>query len=777
MNQPTRFGKYLLLDKIGTGGMAELFLAKQTGLSGFEKVVAIKRILPHLSQGPEFVDMFINEAKLAALLSHQNIVQIYDLGSIEQAHYIAMEYIMGRDLRTVLTQGKSRKYLVSIGDILLIISKICSALDYAHRKKDLHGNDLHLVHRDISPQNILVSYEGEVKLVDFGIAKAAMGGQETKTGILKGKLAYMSPEQAWGKPVDGRTDIFALGIVLYEALTGGRLFSGNNEISILENVRKAEIVPPAQLNPEILPELETVLYKALAREPEDRYQSASEMQIALEAIITQKGYAFSSLSLSSYMQTLYRETIAQDTRRFLLVTGKESPPAPVENRSTVVRQPPRAEIQTGERTLSENRVARPPRGRGLSRFIAAFFFLIPATFLFLLLIVSNLPFMNRAREAFPFVERARVSVGRYLGEAGILPYLDGFKEGLFSYVEPAPATSAASSPPEAPPPFSIASGPSEVAASNSEPPHSTEPPPAAAATTEQPASPPDLKALYLEAKSSYNAGDLEEVEKKLRQIIEIDPGAVQAYHLLGTVYQEKKEIDAALRIFSEASALFPNDALLHYDTGFLYAQKGIASLAAQELKAALKLAPDAAGSEKAREILLKFDPVHPPAKKIAREKPEKMSPKPIKPEPVPPQFPPTTDAAPGARVKAVETLSSATISPASEQEEIRQLISKQKKGFRSKNLDLILEDHLDPPPALQKQLESWFDHFEMISVNYEIYEVKVEGNEASASILQTIVLQSRNLSANQVEKALVYWKMAKMANRWKIAKINIVERY
>ncbi|WDT79866.1 MAG: serine/threonine-protein kinase [Candidatus Manganitrophus sp.] len=226
MSQPIRFGKYLLLDKIGTGGMAELFLAKQTGLSGFEKSVAIKRILPHLTQGSEFIAMFINEAKLAALLTHQNIVQIYDLGNVDQCHYIAMEYIMGKDLRTVINHGKSKNIPLSIGDALLIVSKICSALDYAHRKKDLNGNDLHLVHRDISPQNILVSYEGEVKLVDFGIAKAAMGGQETKTGVLKGKLAYMSPEQAWGKPVDGRTDLFALGIVLYEAVTGERLFSG-----------------------------------------------------------------------------------------------------------------------------------------------------------------------------------------------------------------------------------------------------------------------------------------------------------------------------------------------------------------------------------------------------------------------------------------------------------------------------------------------------------------------------------------------------------------------
>ncbi|WDT75103.1 MAG: serine/threonine-protein kinase [Candidatus Manganitrophus sp.] len=307
MSQPIRFGKYLLLDKIGTGGMAELFLAKQTGLSGFEKSVAIKRILPHLTQGSEFIAMFINEAKLAALLTHQNIVQIYDLGNVDQCHYIAMEYIMGKDLRTVINHGKSKNIPLSIGDALLIVSKICSALDYAHRKKDLNGNDLHLVHRDISPQNILISYEGEVKLVDFGIAKAAMGGQETKTGVLKGKLAYMSPEQAWGKPVDGRTDLFALGIVLYEAVTGERLFSGNDEISILEKVRKAEVPPPTQLNPAIPPELEAILKKAMAKEPEDRYQTASEMEMALEDLITKKGVRLQqSLPFSLYAGPLRR---------------------------------------------------------------------------------------------------------------------------------------------------------------------------------------------------------------------------------------------------------------------------------------------------------------------------------------------------------------------------------------------------------------------------------------------------------------------------------------
>jgi len=282
---PVRFGKYLLLDRLASGGMAELFLAKQTGVKGFEKVVAIKRILPMLTQDPEFVSMFINEAKLAALLSHQNIVQIFDLGTTEGFYYITMEYVMGKDLRTVMQRSHARKLPLPIGHALLIASRISSALDHAHRKKDLQGRELRLVHRDISPQNVLVSYDGEIKLVDFGIAKAATQTSETRTGTLKGKLSYMSPEQAMGKPLDHRSDIFSLGIVLHELATGQRLFTGNNELALLEQVRQADIAPPSLYNAQLPPEVDALIMKALAKQPADRYQDASEMEVAVEQLI------------------------------------------------------------------------------------------------------------------------------------------------------------------------------------------------------------------------------------------------------------------------------------------------------------------------------------------------------------------------------------------------------------------------------------------------------------------------------------------------------------
>jgi len=226
-------------------------------MEGFEKTLAIKRILPHLNQNSEFVSMFINEAKLAAFLNHQNIAQIYDLGSAvplgftEPSYYIAMELIKGKDLRSMAQCIRKKGTILPIDHALSIVSQICYGLDYAHRKRDTQGRKLNIVHCDISPQNILVSFEGKVKIVDFGIAKAALSGAETRTGLLKGKLAYMSREQAWGRPVDRRTDIFATGIIFYEMLTGERLFKGDNEIETLEKVRAAKVIPPHQFNPQI----------------------------------------------------------------------------------------------------------------------------------------------------------------------------------------------------------------------------------------------------------------------------------------------------------------------------------------------------------------------------------------------------------------------------------------------------------------------------------------------------------------------------------------------
>ena len=303
------FGQYLLLEKIATGGMAELFKAKRKGVEGFEKILAIKRILPHMSDNDEFITMFIDEAKLAAQLTHQNICQIFDLGKIENSYYIAMEYVHGKDLRAGLRASRSKKKPFPVELAILVISKISSALDYAHRKRDANGQPLNLVHRDISPQNILISYEGEVKLVDFGIAKAASKAHVTQHGALKGKLLYMSPEQAWGKAVDKRTDIFSLGVVLYEMLTGAPLFLDENdtEVTILEKVREARIGPVRELNPKVPESLEKILVKVLHKNPDERYQTALDLQKDLDDFFYSEGYNATSGSLANYAQSLFPE--------------------------------------------------------------------------------------------------------------------------------------------------------------------------------------------------------------------------------------------------------------------------------------------------------------------------------------------------------------------------------------------------------------------------------------------------------------------------------------
>jgi TonB family protein len=278
LDQPgERFGQYTLLEKIAAGGMAEVWKARMRGVEGFQKTVAIKKILPYMTDNSEFIGMFIDEAKLAAQLSHPNIVHIYDLGKIGRDYYIAMEYVEGRDLRSILNAAWRKRLWMPLGLGLLIGSRLASALDYAHRKRDFEGNELGLVHRDVSPQNVLISYEGDVKLCDFGIAKAVSKVGQTQMGALKGKLQYMSPEQAWGRPIDARSDIFSLGAVLFEMLTGERLFSGESEMSVLEAVRQGHVRHVRQVNPLIPTEVEAIVDRALASEPQNRFQSAGEM--------------------------------------------------------------------------------------------------------------------------------------------------------------------------------------------------------------------------------------------------------------------------------------------------------------------------------------------------------------------------------------------------------------------------------------------------------------------------------------------------------------------
>jgi serine/threonine protein kinase len=297
-------GRYQLLKEIAIGGMAEIHVAKQTGVEGFEKLVVIKKILPQFARDPHFVKMFLNEARLAARLSHPNVVHIYDLGYANGVYYIAMEYIHGENLSGVTFACRKQKRTIPLEHALKMVSQICEGLHYAHTKTDVRGKSLGIVHRDVSPQNILISYEGVVKLVDFGVAKAATRyDEDTRAGLIKGKLAYMSPEQALGRPVDHRSDIFSTGILLFELLSGINPFRGDNDLATLEKVRMAEVPLPRSTLQDDAIELFDIAVRALERRPKDRYQSAGEMHEALEAYSRKHG--FGSRQLARWMSQTY----------------------------------------------------------------------------------------------------------------------------------------------------------------------------------------------------------------------------------------------------------------------------------------------------------------------------------------------------------------------------------------------------------------------------------------------------------------------------------------
>ena len=304
---PERIAKYVILDRLGTGGMAEVFLAHTTGEGGFEKRVAIKRILPSLADDETFVRMFIDEARIAASLAHGNIAQIFELGKADGSYFIAMEHVEGVSLSAILKRCKDQDPAFRPSLAAYLTSNICAALAYAHDKRDSTGRPLKIIHRDVSPGNVLVSFEGEVKLIDFGIAKAARRLVETRVGYLKGKLDYLSPEQVSGV-VDHRSDIFSAGVVLYEVLAGKPPFRGGSNIDTLERIRRA-VVPDLSTAGLRVPEpLVRICHRALARDPDRRFQSAGEMERAVEAFL--QNHPFTRRQLADWLKQTFSDRLA-----------------------------------------------------------------------------------------------------------------------------------------------------------------------------------------------------------------------------------------------------------------------------------------------------------------------------------------------------------------------------------------------------------------------------------------------------------------------------------
>jgi serine/threonine-protein kinase len=320
---PMRFGKYTLLKKLAKGGMAELFLAIQRSVAGFEKLIVIKRILPEMNQDRAFIEMLLHEARIAATLSHPNIVQIFDVGQELGQYFIAMEHVHGEDLRSIVRQMKKKALLEFPPEHALCITLgVCAGLAYAHERKELDGSDLHIVHRDISPQNIVVTFSGDVKIVDFGIAKSdSKTGEATKSGKLKGKVPYMSPEQARGEHIDHRSDIFSTGVMLFELTTGKRLFKGASEYDTLKMICEEDYPRPSRVRPGYPPGLEAIVMKALEKDRERRYQNAREMQADIEAFIRDQRIAVSNIALNQFMQSLFEEKLA--AQKEALLQGKQ----------------------------------------------------------------------------------------------------------------------------------------------------------------------------------------------------------------------------------------------------------------------------------------------------------------------------------------------------------------------------------------------------------------------------------------------------------------------
>jgi serine/threonine protein kinase len=373
--------------------MADVFKARIQGPAGFERTFVVKRILPHLSGDPSFTKMFIDEAKIASKLSHPNIVQVFELGSVDDEYFMSMEYVRGHDLaetmRTLWARvGPPRPELVAY-----IGREMCRALAYAHEFTSDEGQVLGMIHRDISPSNVMLSFDGAVKILDFGIAKALGGDaveEGTKSGTLKGKFAYMAPEQTVSNEIDRRIDIFATGIVLHEILTGRRLFKGENDMQTIERVRKCEVMAPSLFNPLCPPQLDQIVLQALARNRDDRYQSASEMADALDDVV----YAtrFQASHLSQTMRSLFPADTAGDGRSTIssraphMQTGSVSPsrsntgvsrsgsnvsrPNPTGTRSPTVPPAVPPPITSGSYRLPPSRSSVVVRPVGLAGFLA-----------------------------------------------------------------------------------------------------------------------------------------------------------------------------------------------------------------------------------------------------------------------------------------------------------------------------------------------------------------------------------------------------------------------
>lgn len=332
MKRARRVGRYHLLDRVGSGGMADVYRAKVLEADGSEHLVAMKRVIEMYAEDPTFVKMLVAEYRLSLMLQHPNIARIHELLHGPEGYFIVMEYIDGKDLRTTLTRGLERGRTLDIADAVYLMARAIDGLDHAHAAVTPDGVPLHLVHRDFSPSNILVGYDGSVKIIDFGIAKADVDRERTQMGVIKGKVRYMSPEQAQGEDrLTGQSDVFSAGSVLYEMLAGAPAFHAPNEIDLIYAVRRAAPRPLRELAPHVPDELDAVIQRAMARLRRDRYATAGAFRDELVAFLRAYAPGYRRTRLASYMKLIWASAIDEELATLLEFALSDAPEAPAEN--------------------------------------------------------------------------------------------------------------------------------------------------------------------------------------------------------------------------------------------------------------------------------------------------------------------------------------------------------------------------------------------------------------------------------------------------------------
>jgi serine/threonine protein kinase/outer membrane protein assembly factor BamD (BamD/ComL family) len=536
MNPIEPYGCYYLTKKIATGGMAELFRARRkVGLEGFDKILAIKRILPHLSNNRDFVAMFADEAKIAAQLAHQNIVQIFDFGRLNETYFIAMEFVLGSNLRGIMEKTTQLDTKLSINDCVYIITKAAIGLDYAHRKRDFRNSPLHIIHRDISPQNILVSYEGEVKLTDFGIAKAVLTSSVTKAGVLKGKVSYMSPEQARGEGLDRRSDIFSLGVLFHELLTYRKLFEGESELQILERLKDPDIEPPSRLNPDIPIELDRIVLKALALRPEDRYQSGEEMFTQCETFLASRDDFPTTNGFRNFLRIIFREDIEREKKEIEEEFGRV--------RSFEINQEKTHPFTLQSTSLASNEHSLLSRGFGLFRRLKYTAFITGALVLGFLLFLFFMPAPSRTTKSFPtaddHVRYALFCLGRARFDRAIAEFGKAFER------EPSYASRYRK----------------------------------------------QLARVFLERGKANLPGKLQMAIRDLKEARRLDPGNHEAYFQLGRALTKFGKYDEALNQYEQCIAIMPGNPDAHFNLGYIFLGRKEYASAAREFEEVIKLKP------------------------------------------------------------------------------------------------------------------------------------------------------------------------------------------